>query len=387
MTQEQRLRQMPEAEGLRVLLIEDDDDHAELIEHALRGRPGFLTRFERQPSLASGLESLGPDFDLLMLDLSLPDSTTAQTLGRLPELSKQSAAPIVVLTSLDDAHTGQRAIQAGAQDFLAKDPASLSRLIDSARYARERHALRIELERAHGELARSNRDLERFGYVASHDLQEPLRTVKALCGVVGEEAGEQLSSEAQRALALMQDSLDRMAKMVRDLMEFARLGRSTEFETVDLAAIARLVVRDLEAAIAGAGARVVLHPLPTLAGRKTELRLLLQNLVANAIKFSKPSQAPEVVVHAAQKGDHYQLTVRDNGIGIAEQDQQSIFELFSRLQTGQEYAGMGLGLAQCQRVVEAHGGRLWVESEAGQGCAFHATLQRTAPEPPAALLR
>jgi signal transduction histidine kinase len=221
---------------------------------------------------------------------------------------------------------------------------------------------RAELKVLNEDLARSNLELEQFAYVASHDLQEPLRKVTSFCQLLQARYGGQLDEQADQYIGYAVDGAKRMQALINDLLAFSRVGRAMEeVRSVDLAACAESAVHNLGAAIEEAHARVVIGSLPTVDGIPTLLTTLLQNLIGNAIKFRGPED-PVVAVGAERRDGEWLLSVSDNGIGIAPRFADRIFVIFQRLHAREEYAGTGIGLAMCKKIVESHGGRIWLDT-------------------------
>lgn len=234
-----------------------------------------------------------------------------------------------------------------------------------------------ERRQAEAELARSNRELEQFAYVASHDLKEPLRKIRIHLELLEQRFPGQLDEQARQLIASAVQGAGRMQALVNDLLAYARVGsRSRPLEPTDTAAALEQAVANLEAAIRESAATIQHGPLPAVQGDATQLVQLFQNLVGNAIKFHR-DQLPAVAVEAARQGREWVFAVRDNGIGIDPQHAERLFVPFQRLHTGKEYPGTGIGLAICKKIVERHGGRIWIESERGKGAAFLFTLPAT----------
>ena len=230
------------------------------------------------------------------------------------------------------------------------------------------------LARQTTELARSNEELERFAYIASHDLQEPLRMVASYTQLLARRYRGKLDEDADEFIGYAVNGATRMQQLIRDLLEYSRVGtRGAAFSPVDCGEIFAVVIDDLTTVIGETGADIVAGPLPTVQGDRSQLRQLFQNLIENALKY-RSELPPTVRIDAAREGDQWHFTVRDNGIGIAPDYAERIFVIFQRLHTQAEYPGTGIGLAVCKRIVERHGGRIWVESQVGSGSAFHFTL-------------
>ena len=220
------------------------------------------------------------------------------------------------------------------------------------------------------ELARSNADLELFASVASHDLQEPLRMVASYMELLQERYKGQLDDKANRWISFAVEGAARMKQLINDLLDFSRVGtRGKPFIPTDCNSIFKQVLQNLRPAIKESGAEVTCGPLPTVLADNTQIAQVLQNLLANAIKF-RGTHPPVIRVDAQRQDDGWRFSIRDNGIGIDPQFAERIFVIFQRLHTREEYPGTGIGLALCKKVVERHGGRIWFESQPGQGTNF-----------------
>ena len=230
----------------------------------------------------------------------------------------------------------------------------------------------VERERWRAELERSNADLEAFAYVASHDLAEPLRSVAGFVALLERQYGDRLDDRAREFIAYAVDGVERMQRMIDDLLLYARAGTADlRLERVDAGELVAGALRDLATAVAERGATVEVGELPVLRADPGQLQRVLLNLLGNAIKFTAPGVAPQVTVRGRTSGDDAEIAVADNGIGIDPAEVERAFEMFARI-PGQaaQYQGTGLGLAISRRIVERHGGRLWVEPNAGGGSVF-----------------
>jgi light-regulated signal transduction histidine kinase (bacteriophytochrome) len=223
-------------------------------------------------------------------------------------------------------------------------------------------------------LARSNQDLEQFAYVASHDLQEPLRMVATFTQLLAERYRGKLDADADKYIHYAVDGALRMQKLVQDLLAFSRVGRQGEARvSIDCNAALKAGLVNLEAAIHESGAVVEHAQLPVVIADGFQLVQVFQNLIGNAIKF-RSSEPPLIRVSAQLQGKEWLFSVADNGIGIAAEQTENVFVIFRRLHTHTEYPGNGIGLSICKKIIEQHGGRIWVESQPGHGSTFQFTL-------------
>jgi len=233
------------------------------------------------------------------------------------------------------------------------------------------------LQRTAEELQRSNRDLEQFAYVASHDLQEPLRAVGGYVRLLERQCADTLDDRARKCIAGAFEGAIRMEQLINDLLAFSRVGtRGGQFVPTHLDMVLQRALANLQVSIEAGHASVTHDPLPTLTVDPTQFMQVFQNLIGNALKFR--GQAPPVVHIGAKRQDgHWVFSVRDNGIGIDRQFYGKLFQLFQRLHTRKEYPGTGIGLVICKRIIERHGGRIWVESQLGQGATFYFSIPET----------
>jgi PAS domain S-box-containing protein len=226
----------------------------------------------------------------------------------------------------------------------------------------------------YAELEAKNKETEQFTYIASHDLQEPLRTVHSYVQILQEEYAGSLDEEAQLYLRFISQSVNRMIIQVKELLYYSLIGKERRLETVDCNEIVRDVLHDMEVRVRETGAIISTQHLPVIKGYNAELKRLFLNLISNALKFHKPGSTPVIEIVSTKKKGKWQFSVKDNGIGISEKDADKIFILFKRLHHVRDYPGTGIGLAQCKKIVEMHSGNIWVESEPGSGSTFHFTI-------------
>ncbi|MGH7972531.1 MAG: sensor histidine kinase, partial [Limisphaerales bacterium] len=238
----------------------------------------------------------------------------------------------------------------------------------------ERTSADEQLRRTTANLQRSNTELQQFAYVASHDLFEPLRMVTSYLELLSQRCGHQLDALGREFIASALDGARRMDALIRDLLAYSRVDlRGRSLEPVNFERVFQEALDNLKVAIQESGAAITDGPLPRVRGDSVQLTQVLQNLIGNAIKF-RGSEPPRIEVTAEAREQEWVFRVRDNGIGIEPKQFDRLFVIFQRLHTRQEYAGTGMGLAICKKIIERHGGRIWVESAPGQGSAFLFTL-------------
>ena len=235
------------------------------------------------------------------------------------------------------------------------------------------HYIRLldTLMKALTELKRSNMELENFSSVAAHDLAEPLRMVSSYCTLISRSASGKLDEKEKEYLAFAVDGAKRMSVLIKQLLEYSRIGRSEKSpEEANCENIVNQALKNLEVAIMEQNAEVKRDVLPTVLGNPVLLCQLFQNLISNGIKYRKPDASPVICISAKKKGSEWIFSVRDNGIGIKPEYLDQIFIMFKRLHGRAEYSGTGIGLATCKKIAEIHGGRIWAESQPGEGSTF-----------------
>lgn len=239
----------------------------------------------------------------------------------------------------------------------------------------DRKKIEEKLRQKTRELEQSNRDLQDFAYVASHDLQEPLRMVSSFTQLLAKRYGDRLDENAKKYIWYAADGASRMQQLIQDLLQFSRITTQGDvFSSVDSGMLVQQAVHNLQALILESKARIIYQDLPAVIADGGQLRQVFQNLIGNGIKFRGDS-IPQVEITAENQEDHWVFCVSDNGIGIDPQYHDKIFTIFKRLHTREEYTGTGIGLALCKRIIERHDGRIWMISEPGKGTSFYFTLK------------
>ena len=360
----------PQPGQLRVLHVEDNQLDAELVAQALR-KGGFSVsmvvvqaeaEFERQLHLHRP--------DVVIADYNLPQWKGMDALEVLRREGLE--IPLILVSGALGDITAVECIKRGATDYVLKDglarlPEAVRRALQEKRLLRLRRQAEEDLARKVEELARSNADLEQFAYVASHDLQEPLRMVAAYTQLLAERYRGKLDENADKFIGYASEGALRMQTLIQDLLAFSRVGRNgIACGRVDCDAAMEEVLKSLGPAIQESGAVVTHGELPAVWADRSQMAQVFQNLIGNAIKF-RGKEPPAISVQAEKAGQHWLFSVSDNGIGIAPEYAENIFVVFQRLHARTEYPGNGIGLAICKKIVERNGGKIWVEAQAGHG--------------------
>jgi PAS domain S-box-containing protein len=339
-----------------------------LADHPLRSQV-LAERVARQTASTFGSPDQG--------EVPLKQQTNGGSLLILPLMFQDRVFGLVEITD-SDAGREFNDREVSLAQMLANQAATA---IENARLyeqAQTEIAIRREAEQAleqyADELERSNQDLQQFAYVASHDLQEPLRMVTSYLQLLQRRYQGQLDADADEFIDFATDGANRMRDLIRGLLNYSRVGtRGAPMQPIDCQEVLDKALDSLQVALAESDAQVTYHPLPTVSADATQLGQLFQNLIGNAIKF-QADRRPEIHVDFEERDGGYLFSVRDNGIGIEPQYVERVFAIFQRLHTRDEYPGTGIGLAVCKRIVERHGGRIWVESQPGEGSTFYFTL-------------
>jgi light-regulated signal transduction histidine kinase (bacteriophytochrome) len=315
--------------------------------------------------------------DIILADYNLGQWRGMDAIEILRELRVD--IPLILVSGALGDETAVECIKQGATDYVLKDklgrlPTAIHRALLEKRLRLERKDAETNLAKKVEELARSNRDLEQFAYVASHDLQEPLRMVSAYTQLLGERYRGQLDEQADKYIHYAIDGATRMQDLIHDLLRFSRVGRQEMvIQSTDSRVVVEQAITNLKALIEETASTVICGTLPVLMANGPQLEQVVQNLIGNAIKF-RDGAIPIIEISAELKSGTWIFSVSDNGIGIAPEHSEVIFSLFQRLHTRAEYSGNGIGLAICKKIIEQHGGTIWLGNHSGPGCTFNFSI-------------
>lgn len=361
-----------------VLVADDDPTMRMLIRESIEQANFTVIEVENGRAALDAFDGRRPD--VVVMDVKMPEMDGFTACREIRQRPFGEHVPVLMVTGLDDLESINRAFEMGATDFVCK-PINWAVLTHHVRYLlrasraiQDLSASQADLKQKAEQLARSNSELEKFAYVASHDLQEPLRMVSSYTQMLAKRYKDKLDGDAEEFIGYVLDGAARMRQLIQDLLTYSRVGTvSAPLAPTDVAAVLRTTLADLEVAIQSSGAQVTCDPLPCVVANDGQIKQLLQNLIGNAIKF-RGDRPPLIHVGAARQASDWLFSVRDNGIGIDPEFAERIFVMFQRLHTGAEYPGTGIGLSICKKIVDRFGGRIWVEPEPGQGSAFYFTI-------------
>jgi DNA-binding response OmpR family regulator len=416
----------------RILAVDDSRTYLVHLKNLLTGEGYSVETVDRGRSALEKLEH--ETFDCVLIDLVMPDLDGIEVCRRIIAMRDRLDSPIAVLmlTGREGKEDLTRALEAGADDFVGKSSdeavlkgrirallrrkfyqeenhrileelknkeleaacaraekeAALARAAEERQWiaektARELRRAKVELEQANEELVHSNDELRQFAFMASHDLQEPLRSITSFCNLLQESYKGQLDQQADDFIERIVNGAKRMKALVQGLLSYSRLTRADHdsFREADGQKILEDVLEDLRLPIEESGAQVTWDPPPVLYGSATQLTQIFENLIANAIRYCD-EDVPKIHIEFNSLPQHCEVAVHDNGIGIAEEHRECIFELFKRLKNRDDTSGTGIGLTICKKIAQRHGGTIWVESGSGKGSTFRFTIATPKEEEP-----
>jgi signal transduction histidine kinase len=396
---------------VKILLVDDRPANLLVLEGILEDLGQELVKADSKEALR---RILNDDFAVILLEVKLPEVDGFETATLIRERERSRHTPILFITAHKDDERQFRGYYAGAVDFLYKpiNPEVLrskvsvfvdlcrksallkehaamleTRNAELERSIRERQTSEDEVRRLNAELgqrvkarteelSRANDELRQFGYAASHDLREPLRTVASYSQLLGRRYQDKFDDEGREFLAYINEAVHRMDSLLSDLLSYSHQLQIKEkvLARVDSEAVLQGVLLNCDTAIRESGTEIAHDPLPEVQSDFAQLGQVFKNLIGNSIKY-RSEQSPRIHISVEETDDEWTFSFRDNGIGIQPRYHEQIFGIFKRLH-GREYPGTGIGLALCKKIVERHGGRIWVESELGKGATFKFTLPK-----------
>lgn len=381
---------MPDDHAVKILLVDDRKENLLSLGLALANVNYKLVEAN------SGREALKilmkeHDFAIILMDVQMPILNGLETAELIRQSEKLKYIPIIFLTA--DGNTSEnvfKGYKAGAVDYMLKpyNPDILKAKVEVfVDLYKKNHELMVQgehlrnlnqqLEQRTSELLRNVKELEKFAYVASHDLQEPLRTITSYIQLLQRKYKDTLDEEGNEFMQYIVSGSKRMKALINDLLEYSRINRAESLpEPVDCNDVVNEVLQNLHETIRDNKAKIQFEKLPVIQANRLQMVQLFQNLISNSIKF-KGAGEPLVKITAKKIEGYYLFSVEDNGIGIKKEYSTKIFEIFQRLHSMQQYPGTGIGLAICMKIVQRYGGEMWMESEFGKGSTFNFTIKDT----------
>jgi len=373
---------------IEVLLVDDDEEEFALAKRFLAKSHAASFNVRWTPTVEEALAAMdGAAYDACLLDYQLGEQTGISLLEHMRHWGLD--LPVILLTGKGSLELDLKAMDLGAFDYLEKGDLTPALLERSIRYAIENHRARAALQKANealeqrvrertAELDRSNRDLEQFANLVARDLQQPLeaiaREIEAIRARGQEGAGKPNWEVIYGLLDTVFLAVKNMGLFVQSVLDFSRVGKGAEsFERVDLNAVANQVCAALQSVSDAAGATIETGPLPSVLGNRRLLQGLFVNLIDNAIKF-RGKEPPRIQISSERKGDAWLCAVKDNGIGVPEEEIDEIFLMFTKGAAVTAYPGIGIGLAMCRKIIQCHGGKIWVDANPDGGSVFYLTL-------------
>ena len=371
-----------EPEKGSILIVDDTPDNLRVLSATLGDRD-YDVQCAINGKLALMAVANQPP-DLVLLDIKMPEMDGYQVCEALKSQQKTADIPVIFLSALDDVIDKVKAFAVGGVDYITKPfqveevLARVEHQLTIRRLQKQLQNQNLRLQQLNEDLKRSNRELEQFAYIVSHDLQQPLQTITGFAELMLTLKSQiNLEEEAEEYVLPILDEGMRLQQLIKNLLHYSRVGtKQAAFEAIDCNIILEETLSNLSLAIQESGAIITSEKLPMVFGDRLQLGQLFQNLIANAVKYHRPGIPPKITVSVMPKNPNWQFGIHDNGIGIPADKTQRIFQIFQRLHTHQEYPGNGIGLAICRKIIDRHRGEIWVESDLDVGTSFYFTLPR-----------
>lgn len=382
-----------------ILLVDDRPDNLRLLLNILKDK-GYKVRCVTNGAMALRVSLRHPP-DLILLDIQMPEMNGYQVCEQLKAKPETREIPVIFLSVIEETKEKVHAFNLGGVDYITKpfqvkevvarveNQLQILRLqnklkeqnIRLEQEIQERQAIEQQLLELNREMKRSNQELEQFAYVVSHDLQAPLGTIASFAQLLQNRYQDKLDGKALQFIERIITGSLRMQQLIDDLLQYSRVGRMAQvFEPVNCEQVLSQALANLETQINETQALITHDSLPAIAGNSRGLLQLFQNLISNALKYHHTDISPRIHIRVSLKEDMWNFSIQDNGIGIETQHLERIFQIFQRLHSDKEYLGTGIGLAICKKIVELHGGKIWVESCPLQGSTFYFTIPTQKPE-------
>jgi two-component system sensor histidine kinase/response regulator len=384
------------SETPKILIVDDIKANLTALDRALKKCDATIIEANSGEEALSQL--LRHDFVLIILDVQMPIMDGFETAELIREHSETQQIPIIFVTAFSaDSDDVKRGYQFGAIDFMFKPIDNVilvnkvnvllrlhmqsKELLLNQKVAEEKEreqAINLVLKEQNAKLEKSNQALQNFAFIASHDLQEPLRSVTSYLNLLIKRKGDQLDEKAKTYVDFAFKGATQMSLLIDGLLSFSRTEQFSEVNhEVNLNEVVDSLVQEFSSKIKKTEAKIIYEKLPVVIGNRTLIKQLLQNVISNSIKFAVEGIAPRIEIIAQTNKVETKLEVKDNGIGIEEEYHSTIFEIFNKLHNQKIYKGTGIGLAICKKIVEFHNGEIWVESEEGKGTSTFFTISKS----------
>ena len=359
-----------------ILIVDDRKENLLATEKVLR--PLYATIYKA----ASGNEALSlvlrHRFAVVLLDVQMPEMDGFETAQLMQEHESMRSVPIIFVTAISkEEKYASQAAEIGAVDYIFK-PINPDILKSKVKVYLDIYVQREHIMELNSDLSQSNEELERFAYICSHDMQEPVRMMNSYAELLLKKYNDALDERGKKYLNFITGNASRMQKMIQDILAFSRVGREEmTLETVDCYSIIHEVLEEFEAVIKEKDAKILCDDFPTIQASATLLRVLFQNLISNALKFHNDVISPEIAIRVEQQDGMWRFSVKDNGIGIDPIFHEKIFTIFQRFHRKEDYPGTGIGLSTCRKFIRLFGGDIDFKTEMGKGTEFFFTIPRS----------
>ncbi|KAA3611225.1 MAG: hybrid sensor histidine kinase/response regulator [Calditrichaeota bacterium] len=357
-------------EKLDILIVEDSPTDTEFYKRMLgqiSGKTKFIYNVIETETGAEGLDLLDEQrVDCVLLDYNLPDFTGLEFLDELNK-SGQKNISVVMLTGQGNESIAAQSFKKGAQDYIVKEHLTIQGLQRSVNNAVEKNRLENEIIEQHEKIKQQNQELQKFAYIASHDLKEPLRKIHTFSNMLKKRCDDKLDETENKYIDSMQKASERMGALIDGLLQLSRIeADDIDFKKLDLNSAVQSVLEDLEIAIQENEVEIKVAPLKKINANELQIRQLFQNLISNAIKFN----SSQIDISGTKKGKMFQITISDNGIGFDPKNNDRIFLTFEKLNPKNLFEGTGIGLSICKQIMEKHKGKISAIGKPGEGAIF-----------------